>query len=32
VVGLLFGGSDVATLINPIQPVLTALNVQLATG
>ena len=32
VVGLLFGGSDVATLINPIQPVLTALNVQLVTG
>jgi hypothetical protein len=32
VVGLLFAGSDVATLINPIQLVLSALNVQLVTG
>jgi len=32
VVGLLFGGSDLATLINPIQPVLTALNVQVVTA
>jgi hypothetical protein len=32
VVGLLFAGSDVATLINPIKPVLNALNVQLVTG
>jgi hypothetical protein len=31
VVGLLFAGTDVATLINPIQPVLQALNVQVVT-
>ena len=32
VVGLLFAGSDVATMINPIQAVLSALNVQMVTG
>jgi hypothetical protein len=32
VVGLLFAGSELATLINPIRPVLDALNVQLVTG
>jgi hypothetical protein len=32
VVGLLFAGSDVATLINPIQSVLSALNVQIVTA
>jgi hypothetical protein len=32
VVGLLFAGSDMATLINPIQAVLSALNVQIVTG
>jgi hypothetical protein len=31
VVGLLFAGTDVATLINPIQPVLQALNVTVVT-
>ena len=31
VVGLLFAGSDAATLINPIQPVLRALNVEIVT-
>jgi len=31
VVGLLFAGSDAATLINPIQPVLQALNVEVVT-
>ena len=32
VVGLLFAGSEVATLINPIQLVLDALNVEIVTG
>ncbi len=32
VVGLLFAGSEVATLINPIQLVLEALNVEVVTG
>ena len=32
VVGLLFAGSELATLINPIQAVLSALNVQLVTS
>jgi len=32
VIGLLFAGSDVATLINPIHSVLNALNVQLVTS
>jgi S1-C subfamily serine protease len=32
VVGLLFAGSDMATLINPIQDVLDALNVQVVSG
>ena len=32
VVGLLFAGSDGATLINPIRAVLSALNVQIVTG
>lgn len=32
VVGLLFAGSEMATLVNPIQSVLSALNVQLITG
>jgi hypothetical protein len=31
VVGLLFAGSDVATLLNPIQFVLRTLNVELVT-
>jgi len=31
VVGLLYAGSDTTTLINPIQDVLTALNVEIAT-
>lgn len=31
VVGLLFAGSDVTTLINPIQPILTALDIQIVT-
>ena len=31
VIGLLFAGSDAATLVNPIQPVLQALNVQIVT-
>jgi hypothetical protein len=31
VVGLLFAGSDSTTLINPIQDVLTALNVEIVT-
>jgi len=30
VIGLLFAGSDAATVINPIGPVLVALNVELA--
>jgi len=32
VVGLLFAGSDMATLINPIQLVLDALHIQIVTG
>jgi hypothetical protein len=32
VVGLLFAGSDQATLFSPMQTVLSALNVQLVTG
>ena len=32
VVGLLFAGSDMATLINPIRAVLDALNVQVVSG
>ena len=31
VVGLLYAGSDTTTLINPIQDVLTALNVEIVT-
>lgn len=31
VVGLLFAGSDAATLVNPIQPVLQALNIEIVT-
>jgi len=31
VIGLLFAGSDTATLINPIQPVLQALNIEIVT-
>jgi hypothetical protein len=32
VVGLLFAGSDLATLINPIQAVLSALDVEVVTA